>query len=156
MSSISSGFNIIFGILEWGVLRNTRSEYSVIEGAAATAENFGAAGFAEDWLGFTAWHSEHQLSDSASPLEVAAHALPATASTLQRMINALEQLLFLMLTVASRRLVGDHIISAGYADDFTSGRAAVPRSTSKWLGAALILINVSTKQGRKLASTKRG
>jgi hypothetical protein len=52
MSSISSGFNIIFGILECGVLRNTRSEYSVIEDAAATSENFGAARLAEDWFDF--------------------------------------------------------------------------------------------------------
>ena len=92
---------MIFGIVRCGVLRNTRREYSVIEGSAATSENRGAAGLAEDWFGLTAWHWEHQLSDNASPLGVAADASPAAASTLQKNVTTTAQPFFLMLTIAS-------------------------------------------------------
>jgi len=53
MSSISSGFIIRLGIVECDVLRNTRSEYSVIDGSLASIEKLGALGLVEVSLGRT-------------------------------------------------------------------------------------------------------
>jgi hypothetical protein len=42
------------GISECGVLKNTRREYAVVEGSAATSEKLGAAGLGDKWSGATA------------------------------------------------------------------------------------------------------
>ena len=68
MSSISSGFSTKLGMVACGVLKNTRSEYSVTDRSAATSTNRGASSLCEPSFGVTPWHCEHQRCESAKPL----------------------------------------------------------------------------------------
>jgi hypothetical protein len=117
---MSSGFIIIFGIFKCGVLKNTRREYSVIEGSAATSGNLGAAGLAEIWFGLMAWHWEHHLSANTSPRWGPAYTLPATASAPKKTINATTQPFFLMLTLASHLVARQPYHLGRQADEFAS------------------------------------
>src|ERR1051325_10880349 len=69
MSSISSGFSTKLGMVACGVLKNTRSEYSVTDRSAATSTNRGASALCEPSFGVTPWHCEHQRCESAKPLD---------------------------------------------------------------------------------------
>ncbi len=49
-----------------------RSDASFVEGLSAKAGNPGALRSAEDWPGFTAWHTEHHVAANCSPLRTSA------------------------------------------------------------------------------------
>jgi hypothetical protein len=78
MSSVLSGFSMMFGMVECGVRRNTRKEVSVIEASAAMAGKVGDFGFADASFGWTPWHWEHHCSAKTCPLAASAFAWLAT------------------------------------------------------------------------------
>jgi hypothetical protein len=72
---------MMFGMVECGVCRNTRKEFSVIEASAAMAGKVGDFGFADASFGWTPWHWEHHCSAKTRPLAPSAFAWLVASST---------------------------------------------------------------------------
>jgi len=83
MSSISSGLIIKFGIVGWGVCRNTLSMYSVMEGSAEMSVKLGASTSGDFSPLLTPWHCEHRCSAKTLPLDWSALAFSSAVSVIK-------------------------------------------------------------------------